>query len=339
MNRKHIPKNTNPAKYLTTRQQKKSVNSITDIYDGLFYTMDYTADYKLDKVLNEGISNIEYMKKFLQCQLLNSDLDINGTVDAGCSAFCVKDPTDHIIYGRNFDYKMDMTAVLIRTNPKNGYKSIGMVDAGWIGYRIGSLSNKVTDISTSTFFPYLVMDGMNEKGLVISTLKVREKGTSINTGKTKIITPIAIRLVLDRAANVSEAIKLLESYDMNSSMKDADFHFLISDASGRTVVIEYCNDTMSILNNTYVTNFYLLPEMQGKCRGMDRYEIIKSTLSFKNSILTKSEAMSLLELISQPETEESTSMTQWSIVYDLNDLNATVSIRRNYKKLFYFEIK
>ena len=55
-------------------------------------------------------------------------------------------------------------------------------------------------------------------------------------------------------------------------------------------------------------------------------------------ILLPFEAMSLLSLVSQPETEEATSMTQWSVVYNLHDLTAQVAIRRNYDKLFNFTL-
>ena len=48
--------------------------------------------------------------------------------------------------------------------------------------------------------------------------------------------------------------------------------------------------------------------------------------------------MSLLSLVSQPETEEATSMMQRSVVYNLHDLTAQVAIRRNYDKLFNFTL-
>ena len=78
--------------------------------------------------------------------------------------------------------------------------------------------------------------------------------------------------------------------------------------------------------------------MKGLGHGKDRYEILKSVLAFKKDVLSEKEAMSLLEMVSQPETEASTSMTQWSVVYNLTDLNATVAIRREYEKLFRFSI-
>ena len=81
---------------------------------------------------------------------------------------------------------------------------------GWIGYTAGTLNDGTTDLSMAAFFPYLLMDGMNEKGLAMSVLKLRGDPTLQDTGKNKISTTVALRLVLDRAATVDEALALLD---------------------------------------------------------------------------------------------------------------------------------
>ncbi|MGJ4851216.1 C45 family autoproteolytic acyltransferase/hydrolase [Bacillota bacterium Meth-B3] len=332
-------KTANPAAMLTTDEQAASIASIEDIDDGLFYTMDYTADYKLDEVLRGGIVDSPSMVAFVQENLLSGEAPANPDAGAGCSAFVVTTEDGRVLYGRNFDYKMDMAAVLIRTAPKDGYKSIGIVDTGWMGYGIGSLDDGATDLSMAVSFPYLIMDGMNEKGLAVSVLYLDGDPTRQDRGNPKIMTTVAMRLVLDRAATVDEAIALLDRYDMQSASPDANYHFLFADATGKAVVVEYCNHAMSVVNETYVTNFYLDPSMNGFGHGQNRYDVMAAALSFKNHVLTKSEAMSLLELVSQAETKESTSMTQWSVVYNLSELDATVSIRRDYEKLFAFRVE
>ena len=133
-------------------------------------------------------------------------------------------------------------------------------------------------------------------------------------------------------------LKLLEKYDMNSSMETANFHFLLSDADGKNVVLEYTIDDMTVIDTNYVANHYLAPKMHGLGHAYDRFAVLDSAVKFKKSIFTPFEAMSLLSLVSQPETEEATSMTQWSVVYNLHDLTAQVAIRRNYDKLFNFTL-
>lgn len=224
----------NPAAFVTNPAQRRSIASIENLDNGRFYMMDYSADYKLDALLDKSVGDIDGMLQFIQTDLLPGGNVAKGNIDAGCSAFAGRTDDGKPIYGRNFDYKMDMTAVLIRTAPKGGYRSIGMADAGWIGYGIGSLDDGKTDISAAVGMPYLIMDGLNEKGLAVSVLKLDGAPTRQNTGKKKITTTAALRLMLDKAADVEEALALLRQYDMQSSMDDANFHFLLSDASAET---------------------------------------------------------------------------------------------------------
>ena len=328
----------NPAVSVSDKEQKASIATIKDLDNGRFYVMDYTADYKLDKMLEQNVNSVDTMLAFVGRELLGGSKPGYGNINAGCSAFAGRTEEGKPIYGRNFDYKMKMTAVLVRTAPKDGYRSIGMADAGWVGYDIGALNDGKSDLSATVAMPYLIMDGLNEKGLAVSVLKLDGKPTHQRTGKPQITTTAALRLMLDKAATVDEALALLKKYDMNSSMETANFHFLLSDAGGKNVVLEYTIDDMTVVDSNYVANHYLAPKMHGLGHAYDRFAVLDSAVKFKKSVFTPFEAMSLLALVSQPETEEATSMTQWSVVYNLQDLAAQVAIRRNYDKLFNFTL-
>ena len=154
-----MAESANPAAWLKTDEQRASVATLTDVNDGKLYTMDYTADYQLDALLEANVTDVEGMVRFLQKTLLAGGTASVGAVDAGCSAFTAQSEEGKFLYGRNFDYKMDMTAVLVRTAPENGYRSIGLANVGWIGYTAGTLNDGTTDLSMAAFFPYLLMDG------------------------------------------------------------------------------------------------------------------------------------------------------------------------------------
>ncbi|HPY75596.1 MAG: linear amide C-N hydrolase [Planctomycetes bacterium] len=329
----------NPAIFLKTEEQQISLDSIKNLDNGLFYEMDYIADYKLDLVLDSNIQNVFQLAQFLQKELLTENQPIKFHDSFGCSSFSVKTKDNHVLYGRNFDYNMKMTAILIRITPKNGYKSIGLADVGWIGYDIGNLDDGKTDLSMLVGTPYMIMDGMNEKGFAISVLQLNHTPTQQKTGKKAIMTSTMLRLLIDRAATVDEAIALLKNYDMYSAMPDSDFHYLLSDASGKTVVIEYCNNEMFVLDNTFVTNFYLHPSMNKIGGGYQRYEILQSILNFNKNRLNHQQAMNLLDFVSQDTTKEVKSKTQWSAVYDLTAKSLSVAIRGNYEKIFHFSLE
>ena len=66
---------------------------------------------------------------------------------------------------------------------------------------------------------YAPLDGMNEAGLAVSVNMIQD-GEAIeqDTEKPDITTTTAIRLLLNQASDVEEALKLLGQYDMHSSM-------------------------------------------------------------------------------------------------------------------------
>lgn len=72
--------------------------------------------------------------------------------------------------------------------------------------------------------PYAPLDGVNEKGLAVAVLRIGDEPTNQDTGRTDITTTTAIRLMLDKAANVDEALELLAQYDMHSSAGSC-YHF------------------------------------------------------------------------------------------------------------------
>ena len=102
-----------------------------------------------------------------------------------------------------------------------------------------------------------------------------------DTGKPNLTTTTAIRLFLDRAANVEEALALLGQYDMHSSM-GMMVHFALADRSGRSVVVEYIDDEMVVTDTPAVTNFYLAEGRKqgiGTAQSHTRYERLMKRLA------------------------------------------------------------
>ena len=100
------------------------------------------------------------------------------------------------------------------------------------------------------------------------------------------------------------------------------------------------NDTLRCL-----TNFYVAPSMVGtndgwgSKHGRDRYDTIRNTLKAKNYTLSEDEAMTLLKNVSQPPTEELTSQTQWSSLYNLTQKTLRLAILREYGKEYEFRVE
>lgn len=62
----------NPAASVTDKAQKASISTIKDLDNGRLYVMDYTADYKLDKMLQQNVNSVDTMLAFVGRELLGA---------------------------------------------------------------------------------------------------------------------------------------------------------------------------------------------------------------------------------------------------------------------------
>ncbi|MDO4549976.1 MAG: linear amide C-N hydrolase [Planctomycetia bacterium] len=333
------------AAYLTTQAQADSLDSLTAENDAhTFFQMKYTADYKLDALLKADIQNMEALAAWVQENLLKpgavSDLMFGG----GCSVFMAKNPEGKILCGRNYDQEQNAQNILVHVVPGNGdYESYCTCAGGWI-FQKGRIGRDEMDVSLLAAAPYLLMDGMNEKGLVVSVLQLDGRGTAQQTqGKNSIQTTVAMRLVLDRAASVEQALNLLTKYNMHSALPDVNFHFFFADASGHYCILEYepenggvrakgffdatdafpaCRDP----KNTYrqVTNFYKLYKGHDDGSfGLERYNTIKKELKKHAYTLNEENAMQLLAKVRIARA------AQWSVVYNSHDFTAKFCVKES----------
>lgn len=348
----------NPAAMLKNEQQAHGIvltESNEPELSGLLYFLDYNNDYQLDKFINSNIRGINDFKRYAGTKILSFGKVLANIkkLKYGCSAFVCQSQTGDILYGRNFDFTSDGPApvVVASTHPHDGYKSISIISMSLLKYPKGSLSDGKTDLSILAAIPYLLMDGMNEKGLAVSVLYLDPSDTINNIWyggteqydrkKHDIMTSSAMRLVLDRASSVDEALNLLNQYNMfaNGKKNNCSYHFLIGDKTGNSVVLEYIPAdgkwVMCPVNTNFATNFYVHPELYGVGHGQDRFGKLKAKLKETNNILSEREAMTLLQTVSQEPSTEKTSNTQWSVVYNLSQGTYCICIGRNYNKFVY----
>ena len=361
---------SNPAVYIKDAGKLKMLRSMKNIDgDGRLYEINYTADYKLDQVLSAGYTSTTQLFSYISYLLFDSmpSTQANVSLGTGCSAFAVPEAeSGHYMMGRNYDYRHSNTegtsytpiaAILVRTAPKGGKKSISMVDALNLGFSKGFYADGKTDLSLMMGLPYAALDGINEDGFAIGVLSLNETQTNQQTGKPRIGTTTAIRMLLDRASTVKEAIRMLGDYDMDMRGSGrGNYHYFMADATGDYAIVEYtCKKgettptVMEVLTGNdslrCVTNFYVSPTMIGTTdgwgsnHGKARYETLRTTLLNNKYKLGESDAMSLLEAVSQPPTEELTSQTQWSALYNLTEKTLRLSILRDFGKKYNFKVK
>lgn len=315
----------------------QTVGSIERVEGTNLYLMDYHGDYKLDLYLQSNVSSASDLLNFFVEELMPNvpaKLDLS---QYGCTTFVAETENGHPLMGRNFDMA-DTPAMLIRTNPKDGYKSISMASLLFVGYGNDNLPETFMEKLGTIGSVYLPVDGVNEKGLAVSIMMLYEPAIDQQTEKADITIATASRLLLDRAATVEEAVELLSQYDMHSTTSVA-YHFLIADAQGNSAVVEYINNEMVVLWDQQVcTNFLLAPQDLTRGLGLERYWTAREGLDETGGVLNSQEAMALLKDCRWAENTGSNSSTQWSCVYDLKSRSVDIVMNEDWDNVLTFKL-
>jgi predicted choloylglycine hydrolase len=299
----------------------------------------YNGDYMFDKFLLQGGAKSDTeLVSFLQNEIVKNAGTLGLVPNTfGCSTISAKNKNDEAVFGRNFDW-YNCDALIALSKPQNGYASISTVNTNFIKNAYGNFNSLPEKIRTLISL-YAPLDGMNEKGLCVAVLYI-EDGAKVeeNTDKPDITTTTAIRLLLNQAADIDEALTLLRRYDMHNSL-GMMFHFAISDASGKSITVEYVNNEMIVTETPVVTNFYLAEGSKqgiGSTQSHTRFDILIRILE-NNSAMNASDVKNALESVSKHNFNDGES-TEWSIIYNQAQGIAQYYHRENYDKVYRFKI-
>ena len=317
-----------------------AAGTVTAIDDNLYY-MEYKGDYGFDAFLEQGGASSTskmagYITDFLSGGFMKQ-APAMGAINFGCTAYTVENVDSGCLMGRNFDWDGENgTAMVIYTEPENGYASYSTCWLDFLGFGAGWKPEGTTNQYMSLAAIYVPLDGINEKGLAIADLMVGDdEQTNQKTDKVDLTTTTAIRLLLDRAASVDEAVALLEQYDMNSDI-GRGHHLAISDATGRSVVVEYIDNVMYVTDTPVVTNHYLT---EGKKYGIGNEE---SHARFNRVLAMDEEAGSVMDAAQVRDVMKNNSYaeeTQWSIVFDMENKALDFYWQKQFDSPHHFELE
>jgi hypothetical protein len=306
-------------------------NSIMVDKVGNLYIINYDKDYHFDEFLKVGAESDEEMIAYLEKEQLNPYSGMLQLIKRVffplCSSYSAENANEEYVFGRNLDYVNEDTAVFLFTHPEDGYASVAMVDGTFFGVKEESF---VLDNLASV--PYFPFDGMNEYGLAIGMNSAGAR--SIKDPNKKTIGPgNAIRLMLDYAKNVDEAIELLKEYNIYFHAEPVNF--MISDATGRSVIVGFVGENIEVTENDapwqILTNFRVasFPDANEAVRGGARYKAVYNGL--KKNDWKASEPMNLLKRVVQSGN--------WSVVYNKTTGEVKIVVRKQFNKQYVFQMK
>lgn len=333
--------------YRTRLKTMSTIEKLSNYEDYNLYHMDVKYDYSLQKILDNGIvDNQSFTNSILKEVLPLLPIHMEAK-SFGCTAFTMKTTNGKTLMGRNYDFKLDTSSILVCCEPKDGYKSMAFAALDNLGIKDATkgFSSKMVCLAA----PFACLDGINEKGVSIAILTLDSEPTNqvgMDDTKQTIGTSLVVRLVLDYAATTQEAVDLIAKYNMFATA-GRDYHFYITDASGDGRVVEFDCDSptrqMTVTSTPIVTNFFImygdrvLPNQKNEQygHGKERYDSVLEVMANNKGHETVDTAWEALVASSQePNPEDVTSNTQWSIVYNNTDLTATISLRRNWEDKF-----
>jgi hypothetical protein len=305
-----------------TQEQFTTLSSLQKVADYPFYTMTYTGAYRP----RVDVSPFE-----------NPVVTTDSPPAWACSLFTVLLDEDNLLYGRNFDWQFS-PGLLLFTDPPDAYASVSMVDIEYLGFD-STTARDVTDlpIEAQTGLldaPYLPFDGMNEHGLAIGMAAVPPGNMQPDANKETIGSLGIIRQMLDHARNVDEAVDIMQSYNIDFD-GGPPIHYLMADATGKSVLVEYYNGKLHILDNEepwhLATNFLRSSVDDPADGGCWRYNKIAAQLNAANGRIDAKAAMQLLADVAQHNT-------QWSVVYQMSSGVINVAMGQQYQELHQFQL-
>lgn len=294
------------------RKKTKTINSFKEEAPADMYSMTYSGSFCFDDYLKEGFAGTQAKADFINQNLLYSMMPEYEKEPHDCSTFVCRNEKNEVLFCRNFDTSAYFPCCMVTADGADGFKNIS---AGNLGIAFDPATNRpfLEDQLNILLLalPYFSSDGMNEYGLAISLLSSGSAKTLADDSRKTLSAEDVIRIVLEKAKTVDEAIELLKGYtvDFGPVYSNVPMHFMIADASGRSVVADYSEGEPVFVESSIVTNFNLNGPVRGI--GQDRYELIANALSGHGNVLSEEEALQLLADACMKNME------RYSVVYNL----------------------
>ena len=322
--------------------------------DGAVYQINFWGDYFFDEFLSQGgASNDAELISFVTRSITKGIIPMHiKTSSIACSAFTADTQSGDRVFGRNYDFSATNTAI-VYTDPGEGrHASYSTIDLSFLGLDADKDVETIGQKFLTLAAPYVPLDGINDAGVacgIFMSYQGEGKGTPTDTqtDRPDITSTTLLRLILDYADSVEDAVALAQQYDLHDSASSC-FHYMVADSTGRSAILEWVgtdadhdadgaqrqlnvlwNDTDALSDSAdwqVVTNFIKTPGYYdgttAEMKGLDRYEHLAAALRETDGIVAdKDAAMDLLASVGRRtwNNDDSNSNTVHSVVYDLTD--------------------
>ena len=346
----------------------KKVRDRNDAHsDGAVYMMTVNGGFYLDEyVAQGGVSNDDDLINFISSNITKGVVDISVDVpEISCSSFTAETKEGDRIFGRNYDMSKTNTCIVYTKGVNGRHSTISTVDLQFLGMDCDSdvtgLMNKVTCLAAT----YAPLDGINDAGVscgIYMTYQGDETvATNQMTDKPDFTSTTMLRMILDYADSVEEAVEIASAYDLHDSA-NTSYHYMVADSTGKSAILEWVDGTDLTDNDgsarklvvTYndsddnigqreaesdyqwITNFIILPgyyEDDSAKHGYDRYGKIYEELKSRDGVVEdEADGMKILASVGRRDwnNDDDNALTIHSVVYNLTDKTVLWVSNENY---------
>lgn len=327
--------------------------------DGAVYAMDVRGDFYLDDfVAQGGVSSDSDLIQFVTDHITRGVIQINMSApEIGCSSFTATAANGDALFARNYDFSKT-NAMLVFTQANEGrHATISSVDLQFLGVDVDQDMTGLMDKVICLAAPYAPLDGINDAGVSCGIYMTYQGGdetvaTNQNTDKPDFTSTTLLRLILDYADNVEEAVEIASSYDLHDSA-NTSYHYMVADATGKSAILEWTLDggtdltdndgarrTLKVIYNDQdsaigereaasdyqvITNFVLQPGYYDGVpaenqKGADRYDRLYEELQKTDGqVADEQAAMDILQIVGRRswDNDDKNGCTVHSAVYNL----------------------
>lgn len=338
--------------------------------DGAVYAMQVKGGFYLDEFVEQGgVKSDDELIAFVTGNITRGLLNIGiSAPEIGCSSFTAATKEGDVLFARNYDLSKTNTMLVFTEGGEGRHATISTVDLKFLGIDVDRGLESLMDRITCLAAPYAPLDGVNDAGVSCGIYMTYQGGeatvaTDQNTGKPDFTSTTLLRLILDYADSVEEAVEIASSYDLHDSARTS-YHYMVADSTGRSAVLEWTagtdatdNDgaarTLKVVYNDddshigpreaasdwqVVTNFVLQPGYYDGCpeedkKGADRYDRLYEELGKTNGVVAdEAAAMNILAAVGRRgwDNDDKNSLTVHSAVYNLTDKSLLWVSNENY---------
>jgi penicillin V acylase-like amidase (Ntn superfamily) len=252
-------------------------------------------------------------------------------VEGACTSFCL-DNGGHAVFGSNYDNEIWEGLLFVNQQ--------GVTKTGWEAGTTGKYARWTAEYGSVTFNlagVQMAWAGMNEAGLVISTMWLGETGNPAPDERPPLVSALWVQYQLDTCATLDEVM----ANDARVRIADTVDHYLICDRSAACAAVEFLEGktvfrtgeampVKALTNHAYLKALGAWPTGRLWDNSLERFGITTERVTdFQLGGAPSAVAYAFETLDRASGQTTGGTPTQWSIVFDTENLRVHFRTSRN----------